>query len=94
MGGSYPPSSAREECEADCDAGDCKAYSLQDDYRPSMKGMRRCFLYKESGEPRPNVCGDDPFNRPSCTYATSNGRFFVTAVARVEYNVRDLNVFV
>lgn len=94
MGGSYPPSSAREECEADCDAGDCKAYSLQDDYRPNMEGMRRCFLYKESGEPRPAVCGDDPFNRPRCTYATSNGRFFVTAGARVEYNVRDLNVFV
>ena len=93
MGNSYPPSSAVEECGADCDAGDCRAYSLQDDYRPGMGGKSFCFLYRESKQPRPAVCRDDPFNRPRCTYATSNGRFFVTAAAKAEYNVKDLNVF-
>lgn len=90
MRGSYIPSEAYEECEADCDDGDCKAFSLQDDYRPDFSGYKRCFLYKASKEPFPEICANDPFSHPFCTYATSGGSFFVTPAARALYNVQNL----
>mmetsp|Transcript_16663 Transcript_16663/g.36091 ORF Transcript_16663/g.36091 Transcript_16663/m.36091 type:complete len:650 (-) Transcript_16663:163-2112(-) len=92
MGNAYEPSVARAACERGCDVGDCRAFSLQDDYRPNMAGMRRCFFYRESGEPSPEVCASDPFNRAdggSCVYETSNGQFFITSAAREWYNVND-----
>jgi len=73
MGSNYDPSVAYQECEADCDDGDCKAFSLQDDYRPGNEGLKFCFLYKESAEPQPIACGNDPFNQKgvSCSYHTN-----------------------
>jgi len=89
MGSSYVPSEAYQECEADCDNGDCKAFSLQD-YRTNFSGYKRCFLYKASKEPFPEICANDPFSHPFCTYATSGGSFFVTPAAREQYNVQNL----
>ena len=91
MGSSYDPNVAYEECESDCDSGDCKAFSLQDDTRPNFAGNKRCFLYKASKEPSPETCADDPFNTHSCTYATSGGQFFITPAAKAQYNVQDLS---
>lgn len=93
MGNTYLPAIAHAACEADCDLGDCRAFSLQDDYRPGRDGMRWCFLYREVGEPSPEICADDPFNRAdggTCAYGTSNGQFFITPAARAQYNVNDL----
>jgi parallel beta-helix repeat protein len=93
MGNSYSPETAYEECEADCDGGDCKAFSLQDDYRPGNEGLKFCFLYKEAAEPSPESCADDPFNvqGAACAYSTQNGQFFVTPTAKETYNVNDLS---
>lgn len=92
MGDSYFSSAAYEECQADCDNSDCKAFSLQDDYRPGKEGLRWCFLYKESQEPSPLACANDPFNEEavSCAYTTQGGQFFITPAAKAEYNVDDL----
>ena len=90
MGKSYDPSVAYQECESACDIGDCKAFSLQDEYRPGKQGLKLCFLYKESGEPSPEVCANDPFNVSQCKYATANGQFFITPAAKAMYNVNDL----
>mmetsp|Transcript_12959 Transcript_12959/g.27970 ORF Transcript_12959/g.27970 Transcript_12959/m.27970 type:complete len:338 (+) Transcript_12959:341-1354(+) len=93
MGNAYAPNVAHAACELDCDLGVCKAFSLQDDYRPNMVGMMRCFLYREDGEPSPEVCANDPFNRAdggTCAYATSNGQFFITPEAKEMYNVYNL----
>lgn len=90
MGASYEPSVAYSECEADCDNGDCKAFSLQDDTRANFIGNKRCFLYKASKEPSPESCANDPFSRSSCTYATSGGSFFITPAAKAQYNVQNL----
>lgn len=90
MGASYEPSVAYSECEADCDNGDCKAFSLQDDTRNNFIGNKRCFLYKASKEPSPEICANDPFSRSSCTYATSGGSFFITPAAKAQYNVQNL----
>lgn len=91
MGGSYAPNVAYQECESDCDSGDCKAFSLQDDSRSKFAGNKRCFLYKASKEPSPETCADDPFNTHSCTYVTSGGQFFITPAAKAQYNVQDLS---
>jgi len=90
MGQGFPPGSAYEDCEAVCDSSDCRAFSLQDDYRPGNEGLRACFLCKASVEPKQR-CANDPFNaQQSCAYATTNGEFFITPSAKVEYNVNDL----
>ena len=91
MGRSYDASVAYQECESDCDNGDCKAFSLQDDTRSSFIGNKRCFLYRASKEPSPESCADDPFNNLSCIYATTGGQFFITPAAKDQYNVQDLN---
>lgn len=95
MGGSYQPETAYDECAADCDGADCRAFSLQDDYRPGNEGLRWCFVYRESAEPSPAECADDPFNQQgaSCAYGTSDGQFFVTPDAKEMYNVNDLALF-
>jgi hypothetical protein len=90
MGSSYDPSVAYQECESDCDSGDCKAFSLQDDSRSNFAGYKRCMLYKASKEPSPEICANDPFNHPFCTYATFGGSFFVTPAAKDQYNVQNL----
>mmetsp|Transcript_27583 Transcript_27583/g.41731 ORF Transcript_27583/g.41731 Transcript_27583/m.41731 type:complete len:585 (-) Transcript_27583:1085-2839(-) len=89
MGSSYNPETAEEECSLACDNGDCYAFSLQDDYRPGNEGLKLCFLYKESQEPSPEACQNDPFQLSSCTYATNNGQFFITPAAKYLYNVND-----
>lgn len=85
----YASSTARTQCEASCDqSGDCRAFSLQLDYRPQANaGDMMCFLYKESEEPSPRVCANDPFNKRKCRYATTDGQFFITPAARDEFNV-------
>ena len=90
MGSSYLPNVAYEECESDCDNGDCKAFSLQDDTRPAFNGYKRCFLYKESEEPSPAICANNPFSHPFCSYVTAGGSFFITPAAKDQYNVQDL----
>ena len=92
MGASYNPVDAYENCESDCDDSDCKAFSLQDDYRPGNEGKKFCFLYEESKTPKPDSCANDPFNQsqPSCSYFTTNGQFFITPSAKLQYNVQDL----
>ena len=47
MGNIYSPSVAYQAYEATCDLGYSTAFSLQDDYRPGMTGLR---FYKEAGE--------------------------------------------
>jgi len=92
MGSGYQPGTAYAECEVACDSptSDCRAFSLQDDYRPGNEGLRACFLYKASVEPKER-CANDPFNaHKSCAYSTANGQFFITPSAKVEYNVNDL----
>jgi len=90
MGSSYVPSVAYEECEFDCDNGDCKAFSLQDDTRSNFSGYKRCFLYKASKEPSPEICANDPFSLTLCSYATTGGSFFVTPAAKEQYNVQNM----
>jgi len=85
MGSSYSPETAEEECALDCDNGDCYAFSLQDDY--DNEGLKWCFLYKESQEPSPESCQNDPFQLSSCTYHTTSGKFFITPETKELYNV-------
>jgi len=91
IGTSYSPSDAYEECLRKCDEGDCRAFSLQDDYRPGNDGMKFCFVYKDSQDPSPLECQNDPFNQnqPQCSYVTANGQFFITRTAKQLFNVND-----
>lgn len=96
MGNSYDASEAYELCEQDCEAAKlsttgCKAFSLQDDYRPGNEGKRLCLRCKASEEPSPEACANDPFNNPggSCSYPTTDGQFFVSPEAKETYNVLD-----
>eukprot|EP00586_Coscinodiscus_wailesii_P001337 CAMPEP_0172488786 /NCGR_PEP_ID=MMETSP1066-20121228/18518_1 /TAXON_ID=671091 /ORGANISM="Coscinodiscus wailesii, Strain CCMP2513" /LENGTH=651 /DNA_ID=CAMNT_0013256243 /DNA_START=59 /DNA_END=2014 /DNA_ORIENTATION=- len=90
MGSSYNSSVAYQECENDCDNTDCKAFSLQFDYRTDFTGNKHCFLYKASKEPSPETCANDPFNQLLCTYPTGGGQFYITPAAMVKYNVLHL----
>ena len=90
MGRSYNPNKAYQECKHVCDNTDCKAFSLQDDTRIDFIGNKRCFLYKNSKEPSPETCANDPFNQPLCTYFTLGGQFFITLAGKVKYNVLHL----
>ena len=91
MGKSYSPTAAIKSCMADCDNGDCKAFSLQDNYCPGKEDLKLCFLCKESAEPLPQACADDPFNRMGkfCGYGTAGGQFFITPAAKAMYNVNN-----
>ena len=77
---------AYTSCEANYDNGDCKAFSLQDDYRPGNDGLKMYFLYKASAEPSPAACGND-LNAASCSYFTANG---LAPGAKATYNVKGL----
>lgn len=91
MGQSYDGAIAETNCANDCDNGDCKAFSLQKDYRPTAPaGNLWCFLYKASEEPSPSICADDPFNNGQCTYGTQDGQFFITSEAKLVYNVQGI----
>jgi hypothetical protein len=88
MHASYASATARTECELSCDQYDCCAFSLQLDYRPGANdGDMMCFLYKESQDPSPPVCANNPFNKRTCRYPTTDGQFFITPAARDEFNV-------
>lgn len=91
MKGSFPSSSSLTQCQSLCESsGDCRAFSLQEDYAPNAApDDEKCFLYKESVEPNPESCRDDPFNTNGCWYHTQNGRFYVRPEAKVRYNVMD-----
>lgn len=99
---SYLASEAKLECEAACDdaaakfaesgasEGGCQAFSLQQDYRPGGTGKRYCFLYKEAPAPDKAKCQSDPFNTDGCSYATTEGQFFITPAAMAKNSVKDL----
>ena len=89
MHASYASATAKTECEESCDqSGDCRAFSLQLDYRPNANdGYMMCFLYKESQDPSPRICANDPFNRRKCRYSSTDGQFFITPAARDKFNV-------
>mmetsp|Transcript_23698 Transcript_23698/g.35150 ORF Transcript_23698/g.35150 Transcript_23698/m.35150 type:complete len:98 (-) Transcript_23698:19-312(-) len=91
---SYDAKSAREQCHNNCDTGDCKAFLLQDDYRPNPNGEEKklYFLYNAYEEPSPAQCANDPFNQinPNCSYGTPNaGQFFITPTTKTNLNVKN-----
>mmetsp|Transcript_36441 Transcript_36441/g.109456 ORF Transcript_36441/g.109456 Transcript_36441/m.109456 type:complete len:691 (-) Transcript_36441:309-2381(-) len=90
MHSSYPPITSLAQCEDACESsGDCRAFSLQYDYA-AQNGDEKCFLYRDSEEPSPPKCANDPFNAGGgCSYGTVDGRFYVRPQARDEYNVSD-----